>query len=436
MTTRLRVLVAWRALRDFGSGGACARLFSLVARGACAGLLFAAAPAAGEIVEISRVSDLEELLSRPLHSVEIRLMPGEYHLNPKTGVDSTCGNCEDPATPIPMTYGIEIRGDSVSIIGPDDRSAVIYTHAGYGLYLNGCRDCALERLSITGGARDPDGRATDAAVVVREGTVVIRGNRIFDNIGDSTVVALTIVGIVGICGRENARMSIEGNEIVRNSWDGIALYRDASAVITGNVVDGVDKARGSRIGGGRGVAIGLAWNAFADVRGNLVKRYWKGIGVFVDAWGCVQGNVIEDIIAWGIAYWDADKGKPVGFFEDNVIYGTGACGASITCRQTVAPTLECRFVRNVVTKTGQDPKYDDPEYYCYQTALALHAVPEGFVIADNLFYNNRRGSDDLPNNDIGRDEFLEKIRPVCERLSQSPVLKQSDFVRDFCSSAR
>jgi putative cofactor-binding repeat protein len=332
-----------------------------------------------------------------------------------------------------MTYGIEIRGDSVSIIGPDDRSAVIYTHAGYGLYLNGCRDCALERLSITGGARDPDGRATDAAVVVREGTVVIRGNRIFDNIGDSTVVALTIVGIVGICGRENARMSIEGNEIVRNSWDGIALYRDASAVITGNVVDGVDKARGSRIGGGRGVAIGLTWNAFADVRGNLVKRYWKGIGVFVDAWGCVQDNVIEDIIAWGIAYWDADKGKPVGFFEDNVIYGTGACGASITCRQTVAPTLECRFVRNVVTKTGQDPKYDDPEYYCYQTALALHAVPEGFVIADNLFYNNRRGSDDLPNNDIGRDEFLEKIRPVCERLSQSPVLKQSDFVRDFCA---
>ena len=433
MTTLLRVLVAWRALRDFGSGGACARLFSLVARGACAGLLFAAAPAAGEIVEISRVEDLEKLLLMPVHRIEIRLAPGEYHITPRTGVDPTCGNCQEPDTVIAMTYGLHVRGDSVTILGPADRSAVIHTHAGYGIYFDGCIDCALENVSVTGGARDEDGRATDAAVIVRDATVRIAGNRIFDNIGNSTMVAKTVVGIMGICGRENARMSIEGNEIVRNSWDGIALYRDASAVITGNVIDGVDKAKGARIGGGRGVAIGLTWNAFADVRGNLVKRYWKGIGVFVDAWGCVQGNVIEDIITWGIAYWDADKGKPAGFFEDNVIYGTGACGASITCAETSSPKLECRFVRNVLTKTAQDPKYDDPEYYCYQTALALHATPAGFVIADNLFYDNRRATEDLPSYDIEREEFLEKIRPVCERLAQSPVLKQSDFVRDFCA---
>jgi len=399
----------------------------------CAAFMFAAAPAAGEIVEISRVEDLEAILSRPLHDVEIRLMPGEYHLDPKTGVDSTCGNCEAPDVAVPMTYGIEIRGDSVSIIGPEDRSAVIYTHAGYGLYLNGCRDCTLERLSVTGGVRDPDGRATDAAIVVRDGTAIIRGSRIFDNIGDSTVVALTIVGIAGVCGREGARISVEGNEIIRNSWDGVAIYRDASAVIEGNTIDGVDKARGNRVGGGRGVGIGLTWNATADIRRNLVKRYWKGIGVFVDAWGCVQENVIEDIITWGISYWDAGKGKPVGFFEDNVIYGTGACGASIACTYTVSSTLECRFTGNVVTKTGQDPKYDDPKYYCYQTALALHTVPQGFVIADNLFYDNRRGSDDLPNNDIEREEFMAKIRPVCERLSKSPVLRNSNFVRDFCA---
>ncbi len=156
-------------------------------------------------------------------------------------------------------------------------------------------------------------------------------------------------------------MSIEGNEIVRNSWDGIALYRDASAVIAGNVIDGVDKARGSRIGGGRGVAIGLTWNAFADVRGNLVKRYWKGIGVFVDAWGCVQENVIEDIVTWGIAYWDADKGKPVGFFEDNVIYGTGACGASITCAETSwRRSSSAGFVRNVRHEDGAGPQVRRP----------------------------------------------------------------------------
>jgi len=397
-----------------------------------AGALAAVPAAAGEVVDISSVEDLEKLLFMPAHALEIRLAPGEYHLSPRTGVDQSCGNCQEPDTLIGMTYGLHVRGDSVRIVGPADRSAVIHTHAGYGIYFDGCIDCAIENVSVTGGVRDEDGRATDAAIVVRDATVRIAGNRIFDNIGDSTVVAKTVVGIMGICGRENARMAIEGNEIVRNSWDGIALYRDASAVITGNVIDGVDKARGSRIGGGRGVAIGLTWNAFADVRGNLVKRYWKGIGVFVDAWGCVQENVIEDIVTWGIAYWDADKGKPAGFFEDNVIYGTGACGASITCAETSSPKLECRFVRNVLVKTAQDPKYDDPEYYCDQTALAVHAMPTGFVISDNLFYDNRRATEDLPSNDMQREEFMEKLRPVCERLARSPVLGRSDFVREFC----
>lgn len=427
----LRGVIERAILRAPGTAFLCWLAAASVAVG-CALLLGAAPVTAGEVVEISSVEDLQKLLLMPAHRVEIRLAPGEYHISPRTGVDQTCGNCQEPDTLIPMSYGLHVRGDSVRIVGPPDRSAVIHTHAGYGIYFDGCIDCALENVSVTGGVRDSDGRATDAAIVVRDATVRIAGNRIFDNIGDSTAVAKTVVGIMGICGRENARMSIEGNEIVRNSWDGIALYRDASAVIAGNVIDGVDKARGSRIGGGRGVAIGLTWNAFADVRGNLVKRYWKGIGVFVDAWGCVQENVIEDIVTWGIAYWDADKGKPAGFFEDNVIYGTGACGASITCAETSSPELQCRFVRNVLTKTAQDPKYDDPEYYCYQTALAIHALPKGFVVSDNLFYDNRRATEDLPSYDIERDEFMEKIRPVCERLAQSPVLGRSDFVRDFC----
>jgi hypothetical protein len=245
-------------------------------------------------------------------------------------------------------------------------------------------------------------------------------------------VATNVVGIMGICGREGSQLTIEENEIVRNSWDGIALYRDASAFIERNIIDGVDKARGAGVGGGRGVGIGVTWNATADIRDNVVKRYWKGIGVFVDAWGYVRGNVVEDIVTWGIAYWDADKGKPVGIFEDNVIYNTGACGASITCAHTVGPELECRFVGNVLVKCAQDPKYDDPDYYCYQTALALHATPEGFTIADNVFYGNRRATDDLPDQDVEDEEFLEKIAPVCKRFSETDPLRNSDFVRDFC----
>ena len=52
-------------------------------------------------------------------------------------------------------------------------------------------------------------------------------------------------------------------------------------MIEGNWIDGVDLARGERIGGGRGVGIGATWNAYANVRGNVVRRYWKGIGAFV-----------------------------------------------------------------------------------------------------------------------------------------------------------
>jgi len=384
------------------------------------------------VIEVSRVAALDSLLSRSLYDTEIRLLPGEYHLAPRMDIDSTCGNCDDPDNSVPMTYGLWIRGERVSIVGPKDRSAVIFTHSGYGLYFNGCADCEIKRLSVTGGERDVDGRATDAAIVVKAGSLRVAECRIFDNIGDSTLVATNVVGIMGICGREGAQLSIEGSEIMRNSWDGIALYRDASAFIERNLIDGVDKSRGGEVGGGRGVGIGVTWNATADIRDNLIKRYWKGIGIFVDGWGYVRENVIEDIVTWGIAYWDADKGKPVGIFEGNVIYNTGACGASIACANTGGSELDCRFVGNVLVKCAQDPRYDDPDYYCHQTALALEAVPEGFTVADNLFYDNRRATEDLPDRDLKKKDFVKKLRPMCARLSKSATRRQSDFAREFC----
>ena len=79
-----------------------------------------------------------------------------------------------------------------------------------------------------------------------------------------------------------------------------------------NVIDGVDKAGGKARGGGRGVAIGVTWNASAEIRRNRVTRYWKGIGLFVDARGTVEENVVEEMLTWGIAFWDAGRGKPVG----------------------------------------------------------------------------------------------------------------------------
>lgn len=382
-------------------------------------------------VVVQDAAHLQRLFASPVETLKVVLLPGDYHLAPWPIMDSTCGNCEKMETPVDATVGLHIRGKYVRITGPEDRSAIIHTYAGYGLFFEGCADGLIENVTITGGERDTNGNATDAAIVVKNSTVSIRNNLITNNIGDSAIVASKVVGIMGICGRENSNLTITGNRIIRNSWDGITLYRDAVATIESNIIDGVDKARGAQVGGGRGVGIGVTWNGKATIRGNLVTRYWKGIGLFVDANGLVDGNIVEDILTWGIAYWDADKGMPVGVIENNVIFRTGACGASITrTRQGKDPG---RFVGNIIVETAQNEKYDAPDYYCYQCALALHAVPEGFSIERNIFCNNRRATTDLPNHDMRLPDFLEAVRNRCTALNSNPRFNESLFVKEICA---
>src|SRR5204863_8070045 len=126
-------------------------------------------------------------------------------------------------------------------------------------------------------------RATDAAVVAARSAVVVERCRIEDNLGDPAVVARTLAGIAGIAGRERSELMVRDSEIVHNSWDGVALYRGARATVWGCRIDGIDPGRGGAGGGGRGFGIGATWNARAIVRGNLVTRYGKGIGAFLDA---------------------------------------------------------------------------------------------------------------------------------------------------------
>jgi len=353
--------------------------------------------------QVTSVIGLQAVLSGKVDSLEIYLQPGDYYLSPTSITDSTCGNCEEPNQFVPATAGLEISGSYVRITGPENRSAVIHTNAGYGIYFNHCKRGIIENLSVTGGIRDPDGNATDAAIVVKNSTVTIRNNYIYGNIGDSAIVVKNIIGVMGICGRENSDLTITDNEIIGNSWDGIALYRDATATIIGNLIDGVDKASSKVAGGGRGVAVGITWNARATIDGNLIKRYWKGIGIFVDANVTARNNIIEDILTWGIAYWDAERGKPVGIIENNIIYSTGACGVSIT-RSQPGPNPG-HLIGNVIVKTAQNPKYDAPDYYCNQCALSISSKPDNFRIDDNQFFNNRRATETLPDYDLSECEF-------------------------------
>jgi parallel beta-helix repeat protein len=392
-------------------------------------ILAGAANPAAEMrrIDISSAAELQDLLAGPVDSVDIFIATGHYHLTPREIIDSTCGNCQNPAQPVPATAGLVVSGNYVRLFGPEGRWAVIHTHAGYGLFFNHCRKGLVENLFITDGARDPDPNATDAAIVVKNGSLTIRGNRIHGNIGDSTLVAENIVGIMGICGRENARLTIEDNEIRHNSWDGIALYRGAEAVIRGNLIDGVDQATADQAGGGRGVAIGITWDARAVVEYNLLRRYWKGLGIFVDARVSARNNVIEDMLTWGLALWDADAGAPTGFIEDNVVYRTGACGITIT-RSSPGPDPG-RLIGNVVVRTGQNPRYDDPDLYCHQCALSIFSRPDNFLIEDNLFFDNRRASEDLPDEDVSAQTFGELANEIDDCLLTTPLLRQSDFAR-------
>jgi parallel beta-helix repeat protein len=353
-------------------------------------------------VRVSDGDELARLLAAPLANTRIELTR-DIDLVPAAAIDPTCGNCEDPRTPVPVTVGIAVSGDNVWIAGNGN---AIHTNAGYGIYFRDCANCGIEDAVVTGGERDTAQAATDAAIVVRNSTVTIRNCEIAGNIGDPTTVRKTVVGIMGVCGREGADITVENCEIVRNSWDGIALYRDARAVVRNNYIDGVDRARGDEIGGGRGVAVGVTWNGTALVERNWIRRYWKGIGIFLDADVVARGNIVEEMLTWGIAIWDADRGRPRAVVERNAVYDCGACGISVTRRAPYADGEETgRLTGNIVVHTGQNPRYDDPEDYCFQCALALHAVPEGFSIRGNTYYDNRTAADSLFHQDAPREMF-------------------------------
>lgn len=389
-------------------------------------------PARAREVRAGSPPELIHYLSRARHEpgLVIVLAPGDYHLRALPYLDPTCGNCEDPAQSMPATLGLRVSGERVTIKADPAGSARIHTHSGYGLLVEECEDCRLEGLTVTAGIRDTAGLATDAGIVVRHSSVTISRCEISGNLGDSAVVAQTVSGIMGVCGREGSRIWLENTRILRNSWDGIALYRDAWARIENCVIDGIDGGRPGPACGGRGVAVGVTWNARAEIVGNLIRRYWKGVGLFVDAEATVEGNIIEDMLTWGIALWDAGRGRPYGDIRGNFVYRTGACGISVT-RGLEGGRENTRITGNAISLTGQNPKYDDPEYYCTQEALAVHATTPEMVLDSNWFCCNREAGDAAGTRDGSREQFSSATQSLREELSLRPILRESFALREY-----
>jgi len=378
-----------------------------------------------------RLQFILDTLSGP---ARVTLESGDYRLEPVAFVDSACGNCGDPTERVPATVGLRVRGEGVELVGTSAEEVALHTSAGYGVFFDGCRHCRLAGVTVTGGVRDADQRATDAAVVVRDGSVIVEDCWLRDNLGDSAIVHAAVAGIAGVVVREGARATIRRCRVERNSWDGIAAYRGAELTAEDNVIDGVDAAHGADVGGGRGTGIALTWDARGVVRHNLVTRYWKGIGVFGDAHADVEENVVEDLLTWGIAYWGGEAGRPTARIRDNVIFETGACGVIVerTDEDAVEPG---ELVGNVLIHTGTNERYDSGEPYCDQRPIARRAVPDAFRIEANLVHRARQPGGLPREAEVDEMTLRAGAAPLFDRLAAYRALSGSRALSAYGSGS-
>jgi hypothetical protein len=294
----------------------------------------------------------------------IVLQTGIYYASPQAFVDPLCGNCQEHRTNVAASTGFVIRGKSIIIIGRGKDSTVLVTGAGYGVYFEGSRWSRLFGLKITGGMRDLDGSATDAAVVVRRSRVYVDDCAMADNTHRLDSV---IVGIGGVFGREGAEVFVSRCDIINNGWDGMALYRGASAVISDCIIKK-----------GRGAGIGVTWDAHCVARRNRISEYWKGIGAFGTSTVIAHNNLVYDNLGWGIigtgqSYLDA---------ANNVVYHNGNCGVAPWSQESSG-----RFVNNIITDNG----WRD-EWVCPCVGVWNYGDLKKWQLLNNLVWNNKVGN--------------------------------------------
>jgi len=272
--------------------------------------------------------DLQIAIDKASDGDTVYIHPGRYKAVRDTFIEALCGNCERHETPVAASRGFYIHNKALTLIGTDRDSVILVTNAGYGVYFEKSRGSLITRVTITGGRRDEDGMATDAGVVAKHSTVTVTDCLIKDNTHRPDSI---VVGVGGVFGRENSELYIIGNRIENNGWDGIALYRGASAVITDNVIDT-----------GRGAGIGITWDATAVVYRNRVSGYWKGIGTFGASRAIVRNNAVFDNLGWGIVA----TGTSYMDCANNVVYHNGNCGFGLWSPEAVGRVTNCIFAEN------------------------------------------------------------------------------------------
>lgn len=309
--------------------------------------------------------DLQDAINLAVDGDTLLVPAGRYVARPAPFVETTCGNCAEHQTEVRATRGFVIDAKAITLRGQSAEKTILVTQAGYGLLLVNSNGSRIENLTITGGRRDADGAATDGAIVLKNSRATIRRCLIE---GNSDYNDSTIVGIGGVIVREGSDARIEQCVVFNNSWDGIALYRGAMAVISDCVIDS-----------GRGAGIGVTWDATAICLRNRISRYWKGIGSFGTATVVARNNAVADNLGWGIIA----SGQSTMIAENNVSARNGNCGMAIWNAGTRG-----RFVNNISAFNGWREQWVCPGVGFWNQ----ESDTSGWVISHNIVWDNSAGN--------------------------------------------
>ena len=296
---------------------------------------------------------LQDALDAATDGSTILIEEGRYVAEPQESIDPTCGNCDDASfrRDIPITVGFVVKDKSIHLQGTDREQTILETGAGYGLLFEEAGSSSVSTLTITGGVRDRDGQATDAGIVVKYTNLLVQSVDVRENNdlyepgpGEEDPV----VGVMGITGREGAKLTIVDSRIEDNSWDGVALYRSdpdredsaPSALLVANRIGCTQNCIHLN---GRGVGIGVTWDASAELINNRLFGYWKGIGSFGDSQVMAVNNVVEDMHGWGLIAAGSSSMTAL----NNVVTRCGNVGMAAW-----TTTSTGRFANNIVTANG------------------------------------------------------------------------------------
>lgn len=321
------------------------------------------APRGGDGSYRAPFADLQTAIDSARSGDQIVLLPGTYQAVSAKYAEELCGNCLEPRTMVDATHGFLVKGKALAITGAIADSTILVTNAGYGVLFLDSWGSTLEGVTITGGIRDHDGNATDAAVVAKFSRVTVRNCNILDNNQRDTAV---VVGIGGIFGREGSELFIENSHIINGGWDGIALYRGAKAFIADNVISK-----------GRGAGIGVTWDAQATVLRNRVSEFWKGIGSFGTSRVVARNNVVMDCLGWGII------ATGTSFLEatNNLVYRNGNCGFANWGDRAEKAGPRGVFANNIVYNNGWRA-----QWVCPCVGIWMLGNPNDFIVANNCVY--------------------------------------------------